>query len=106
MSNPESMNEMLTQRGSRYGTLMASGQIAQDLEDYLRKLPNWELLAADQKESLSMIMHKVSRIMAGDPNWIDSWLDVAGYSTRVVERLQGEESRPDPRPVGDMPQKG
>lgn len=47
----------------------------------------WNSLAADQKEALEMIAHKVGRILNGDPNYDDSWIDIAGYATLVAKRL-------------------
>jgi hypothetical protein len=37
-----------------------------------------------------MIAHKLGRIVNGDPNYVDSWVDIAGYATLVAKRLQGE----------------
>lgn len=39
-------------------------------------------------ESLNMIIRKVARITTGDPNFVDHWLDIAGYATRMAEHLQ------------------
>jgi hypothetical protein len=46
-------------------------------------------LAFDQREALDMIMHKVGRIINGNPDKIDTWSDVAGYATLVADRLEG-----------------
>ena len=35
-----------------------------------------------------MIAHKIGRILAGDPNHIDHWLDIAGYATLVAKELE------------------
>ena len=40
------------------------------------------------EESLNMIIRKVARITTGDPNFVDHWLDIAGYATRMAEHLQ------------------
>jgi hypothetical protein len=48
-------------------------------------------LAADQQEALDMICHKIGRIVNGDPNYADSWVDIAGYATLVADRLAGVE---------------
>ena len=49
--------------------------------------PNWDNLDFDQKESLEMIVHKIARILNGDPNYDDSWIDIGGYSKLVADRL-------------------
>lgn len=88
------LNETTTARQSRYGTLQQNGEISQDLKDRMRATPNWNKLAADQKESLDMIMHKVSRILAGDVNYADNWHDIAGYAKVVDERLVTDQALP------------
>ena len=35
-----------------------------------------------------MICHKLGRIINGDPNYDDSWLDIAGYAQLIVNRLR------------------
>ena len=37
-------------------------------------------LSDTQKESLEMIVHKIGRILAGDPSFQDHWDDIAGYA--------------------------
>jgi hypothetical protein len=34
-----------------------------------------------------MIAHKIGRILNGDPNYADSWIDIAGYAQLVADRL-------------------
>ena len=38
-------------------------------------------------EGLGMIMHKVGRIVNGDPTYDDSWIDIEGYSKITRERV-------------------
>ena len=45
--------------------------------------------ADDQWEALEMILHKIGRIVNGNPDKVDSWVDIAGYATLVADRLQG-----------------
>jgi hypothetical protein len=48
-----------------------------------------KVLADDQMEALEMIVHKIGRIVNGDPDYFDSWIDVAGYAQLVADRLMG-----------------
>jgi len=48
---------------------------------------DWHELDADQQEALEMIAHKIARILNGDPNYVDSWVDIAGYAKLVADRL-------------------
>jgi hypothetical protein len=86
------LEQTIAQRRGRYGPLIESGEVAMKLEDYLRSLPGWQNLAYDQREALAMVMHKISRIMCGDPDYDDSWIDIAGYAQNVVNRLRAEQA--------------
>jgi hypothetical protein len=84
------IQDVLKERGSRYGTFMGQAGITQNLKGVMqasKKGEAWCHLAADQKEALAMIAHKIARILNGDPNYIDSWIDIAGYAQLVVNRL-------------------
>ena len=48
------------------------------------------MLDADQVEALDMIATKIARILNGNPDHVDSWIDIAGYATLVADRLKGE----------------
>lgn len=50
--------------------------------------PGWHELSCDQKEALETIATKIARILNGDPDYIDNWVDIAGYAMLVVERLK------------------
>ena len=83
----------LTERGQRYGRFTGHAEVTQDLKtcirDHLRN--RRKVLAADQREALDMITHKIGRIINGDPDYADSWHDIAGYAQLVADRLNGVE---------------
>lgn len=88
----------LIERGSRYGDFRDHARIAQTLKQYIRTELNIlnQQLAPDQAESIEMICHKLARIINGDPNYHDSWLDIAGYATLVADRLAADPPTPSP----------
>ena len=45
-------------------------------------------LSPAQKETIDMIFHKIGRIIAGNPNVEDHWLDISGYSELARLRCQ------------------
>lgn len=53
---------------------------------------NWSKkeLSSDKQEALEMIAHKIGRILNGDPNYKDSWTDIAGYAQLVADTLKDE----------------
>jgi hypothetical protein len=84
------IEQTLAERGNNYGKFADQAVIAQQLEEVMRRYPGWLKLAPDQKEALKIITHKIARILNGNPNYADSWHDIAGYATLIVKRLNGE----------------
>jgi len=88
----QTLSQLLDQRGNRYGTFKGHAEITQQLKDVIGlglKARNKQL-APDQLEALDMICHKIGRIVNGDPDYDDSWVDIAGYAQLVADRLQGK----------------
>ena len=89
----ENIYTTLAERGKRYGSFTGHAEITQrlkliiDAELHVRR----KLLAHDQQEALDMICHKIGRIINGDANYDDSWVDIAGYAQLVVDRLRDEQ---------------
>jgi membrane-bound lytic murein transglycosylase B len=83
---------MLAGREARYGTFEGHAKISQALKAAMHQAPRWASLADDQKEALEMVQHKVARILNGDPNYADNWIDIAGYATLVANRLEKEDN--------------
>jgi hypothetical protein len=81
---------LITERGRRYGKFKDGAEIMQSLKDVMRDVDGWNNLTASQKEALDMIQHKIGRILNGDPTYDDSWKDIAGYATLIVNELNGE----------------
>lgn len=84
-----SVETTLQERGTRYGEFAGHAEISQDLKTALRAYAKDRnrTLADDQWEALDMICHKIGRIINGDPNYADSWHDIAGYAKLVDDRL-------------------
>ena len=88
------VNEMLAGREARYGSFEGHAEISQQLQCVIR---TYEArrgcdLDPDQREALGMISHKIARILNGDPNYADNWIDIAGYATLVANRLEKGEN--------------
>jgi hypothetical protein len=82
------ISQILQERESRYGSFKEHALIAQNLKFEMWQAKKFKQLNADQREALEMIQHKIARILNGDPNYADSWLDIAGYAQQVANRLQ------------------
>lgn len=82
------LSEILEARGKCHGAFMGNAEYAQMLKSLIRLTKNWDVLAPDQKEAMDNIMQKSARLLNGDPNHLDGWVDIAGYSTLVADRLK------------------
>lgn len=89
MSN---IDAILAERGTRYGAFTGHARITQDMKRAMAHSPRWPELRDDQKEALEMVVHKIGRILNGDPDYIDSWTDITGYIRLVETRLMAEEA--------------
>lgn len=87
------VDKILAERGSRYGKFSGHAAVTQDMKNMIRNelhLRN-KTLASNQMEALDMICHKIGRIINGDPNYADSWIDIAGYAKLVADQLEGKD---------------
>lgn len=77
----------LEDRRSTHGDYHNQAELSQALQDTVRTGENWRALTKVQRDALTMILVKVSRILTGDPNHADSWHDIAGYATLAEHDL-------------------
>jgi hypothetical protein len=87
----DSLTDTLTERGKRYGKFKDHANVTQQLKATMFGFNPSLRLENDQKEALEMIAHKLGRIINGDPDYADSWHDIAGYAQLVADRLNGIE---------------
>jgi hypothetical protein len=67
---------------------MGEASLIQALKATMQVGTNWTQLQADQQLALELICLKAGRILTGAPDHIDNWIDIAGYSTLVADRLK------------------
>ena len=81
------INTTLAERGKRYGAFSGHAVLTQSLKAVFASAPKYEQTTPIHREALDMIAHKIGRILNGDPNYADSWHDIAGYATLVEQEL-------------------
>jgi hypothetical protein len=84
------IDEVLDERGKRYGEFASRAFTAQKLKlDFVegRKLAGRLPMPPLQQEAMDMILHKISRIAHGDETYEDNWIDIVGYAQLVVNEL-------------------
>ena len=82
------IDSTLAEREKTHGCFEEHATISQNLKDSLR-VGCWDQLSDAQREALEMIVHKIARILNGNPNYKDSWHDIAGYSLLIEKQLEG-----------------
>lgn len=89
--NTPDIEDILKERGTRYGKFKDHAAISQSLKSVIRVHAGdkWYCYSPDQQEAMEMIAHKLARIINGDPDYSDSWRDIAGYAKLVADRLDG-----------------
>lgn len=87
MTQENSIENILKQRNSQYGSWETQAELSQEMKHVLHGSGNWETLSDTQRESIDMILHKVARIVNGNPNYKDSWTDIIGYAKLVEDSL-------------------
>ena len=87
----DQVDETLDARAVEYGKFIEGAEVMQMLKRVvLNALNNRDkTLAHDQAEAMDMIIHKIGRIINGNPDVVDHWLDIAGYAQLVADRLNG-----------------
>lgn len=87
------VDAILAERGKRYGSFEGHAEISQNLKGIFAHFMHARgcELDFDQREALDMIAHKIARIINGDPNYADNWVDIAGYAKRVADRLEAND---------------
>jgi hypothetical protein len=91
VAEPQGVDAILNERGKRYGNFLDHARVTQRLKTVAHQFAREhnKRFDVDQAEALDMIFHKIGRILNGDPNYADSWIDIAGYAKLVADRLEG-----------------
>jgi hypothetical protein len=87
----DEVDATLDARAVDYGKFIEGAEVMQMLKRVVQNALNNrdKTLAHDQAEAMDMIIHKIGRIVNGNPDVVDHWLDIAGYAKLVADRLEG-----------------
>tara|TARA_R110000822_G_scaffold237259_1_gene367758 strand:+ start:1005 stop:1265 length:261 start_codon:yes stop_codon:yes gene_type:complete len=80
------IEDVLEQRGKTHGDFSDVAYFAQRMRELFRQ--RGVLVSDSQAESLDMIAGKLARILVGNPNEPDHWLDIEGYARLARERIK------------------
>ena len=82
--------ELLNARGKTHGEFKNHAAASQGLKRELNRHRKASLNDI-QEEALAMILHKIARIISGNPNFKDHWDDIAGYAKLVADRVDNQQ---------------
>lgn len=87
----DNVDKTLDARALNYGTFKDGAALMQSLKRSMAEhaARHNKAFADDQWEALEMIVHKIGRIVNGNPDVTDHWVDIAGYATLIADRLEG-----------------
>ena len=74
------MTDILAEKEKTHGPFMITAGVSQELKRALRRFAKWEALSSEQKEALDSICVKLARIVSGNPDEVDHWIDIMGYA--------------------------
>ncbi len=83
----DEIGAILAERGNTHGDFVVQAWVAQELKACVENGPNWILMTADKREAIHMILHKVSRVVCGNPDFKDTWDDIQGYARLISNKL-------------------
>lgn len=72
--------QLLAERAKTHGSFEVHANITQTLKTALRAHLDDKVISSRHLEALDMILHKIGRIVAGNPEYKDHWDDIAGYA--------------------------
>ena len=88
------MNDLLNERAKTHGDFAETARMSQALKSLMGTGYRYPELSDAQCEALDMIAVKIARIVSGDPNHKDTWIDIAGYAQLALNACTASESDP------------
>ena len=90
---PSEINKVLAERGANYGDFAFVAFRSQQIQNHLRVHDPEKQYTPTQREALQMIASKLARIVTGNPEHRDSWIDIAGYAKLVADSIAKAEPK-------------
>jgi hypothetical protein len=71
---------LLVERNATHGSFADNALLSQHLKALFPSSPGWRAMTDQQREALDAIALKISRILSGQADFADHWLDIQGYA--------------------------
>lgn len=83
--------QFFSERKSTHGDFGDVSQISDDLRRIAEISPNWKKLSPRLRTIIIYILGKIARILCGDPNFDDHWIDIIGYANLRKSSIEIEQ---------------
>ena len=77
--------DILKERGGRYGEFVENSRVSQNIKVQFGDRESYEYSTI---EALDMIANKIARIVNGDRDYEDNWVDIMGYAQLELEEIR------------------
>jgi hypothetical protein len=84
------VESLIADRKKTHGEFKDVAAISQATKRLWQSQARWAQLTDIQKEGLEYVAHKIARVLSGNSNFRDHWLDISGYVERVLEEIDKE----------------
>lgn len=81
------VSTILAERQTTHGDFTDNARVMQAMKRVAYSGVSYDSLNDVQREAIDMILHKVGRIVTGNPYIHDHWDDIAGYAKLVSDRI-------------------
>jgi hypothetical protein len=91
MAEATGVDKLLNERQSSHGDYEEGAAVSQAMLDIAMSGSSYPNCSPAMRESIHMIIHKLHRIVTGNPATKDHWDDIAGYArliSRILERTK------------------
>lgn len=85
IGNSAKPQDVLNQRGGTHGDFEVGAQVAQRLKGIMHSSPRWQTMSLVQREALENVTGKLARILTGDPDFLDHYRDIIGYTQLAMD---------------------
>ena len=84
-SPAELPSSVLQERSATHGDFEHYAAVSQSLKAALAGGKRWAYMHSAQREALEAVMGKLARIVTGDPDFLDHYRDIVGYTQRAMD---------------------
>ena len=85
IGNSAKPQDVLNQRGGTHGDFKVGAQVAQRLKGIMHNSPRWQTMSLVQREALENVTGKLARILTGDPDFLDHYRNIIGYTQLAMD---------------------